>query len=88
MLSECANPDCRKEFDCHQGRFFRFHAVHDENGQPRNTHGVVHFWLCGRCSQTYSLDYVEDCGVTVRHRFEKLHCDSGYIQANPEGRQR
>jgi hypothetical protein len=37
MLSECANPDCRKEFDCHQGRFFRFHAVHDENGQPRNT---------------------------------------------------
>jgi hypothetical protein len=71
MFSECANPECRTEFDCHQGRYFRFHAVHNEEGQLCNTHGVVHFWLCGRCSQTHSLGYVEGCGAIVTLRFEQ-----------------
>ncbi len=87
MISQCANPDCHKDFDWHEGQYFRFQSVHNEEHQPRNTHGVVHFWLCGRCSQTYSLDYLKGRGVIVRHRFEQAMSDRDEVVANSqEGR--
>lgn len=70
MLSHCANSDCHTDFDSRQGRYFRFHATPRQNGQTRNTHGVVHFWLCGRCSQIYSLGYVDGRGSILILRFE------------------
>lgn len=77
MISECANPDCRKEFDCNQGRYFRFHAAHNEDGRPCNTHGVEHFWLCGHCSRAYSLSY-GGSGATVRRLSEEV--PTGHVQ--------
>jgi hypothetical protein len=79
MFSECANPDCRTQFDYHQGRFYRFQKLRLDDGSPDNTHGVVHFWLCGRCAETYSLDYTEGRGVTVRVSFERpVRNDAGH----------
>jgi hypothetical protein len=72
MFSECANPDCRAEFDYRQGRFYRFRSLHLDVEQPDNTHGVVHFWLCGRCSEIYSLDYVEGGGLILRLDYEQV----------------
>lgn len=55
MISECANPDCLASLDYRTGRWFRFHLHHAPDKAPRNTHSVQHFWLCQRCSETYTL---------------------------------
>jgi len=70
MLSTCANPECSMEFDYREGKLFRFHKNHAP-GEPRpNTHCVQHFWLCGRCAATYTLDYCETTGVLLRTKTE------------------
>lgn len=70
MFSKCANPSCQAEFDYRQGRFYRFYRRPLDDGQPANGHSVQHFWLCGRCSETYSLQGVEGRGVLIRLNFE------------------
>jgi hypothetical protein len=72
MFSECANPNCRAAFDYRQGRFYRFHKPHLDDAQLENTHRVVHFWLCGRCAESYSLDYSESTGAVIRVPFEQV----------------
>jgi hypothetical protein len=71
MFSECANPACGAEFDYRQGQFFRFHKRSLDDGQPANTHSIEHFWLCGRCSETYYLQNAGGGGIAIRLRFEK-----------------
>jgi hypothetical protein len=70
MISSCANPACRLAFDYRQGELFRFHKAHRADEQPPNTHSVQHFWLCGNCSQQYTLVYTEERGVLLQDRFE------------------
>jgi hypothetical protein len=70
MFSACANPDCGKAFDYRQGQFFRFHKAHRPEDVPPNTHSVQHFWLCGICSENYTLNYMEDHGVIILPRVE------------------
>jgi hypothetical protein len=65
MFSECANPDCGKAFDYRQGHFFRFHKSHRADVAPPNTHSVEHLWLCGKCSENYTLEDVEGYGVML-----------------------
>lgn len=72
MFSKCANPSCKTEFDYREGRFFRFHKRPLDDGQLANTHSVQHFWLCGRCSATYCLQYAEGRGILVRVQFERV----------------
>lgn len=58
MFSKCANPKCLTGFDYHLGgKFYRFHQSEQAPRLERNTHAVVHFWLCPRCAQTYTLDF-------------------------------
>ncbi len=68
MFSACANPDCKKRFGYHEGRFFRFHKKHLASGEPPNTHCVQHLWLCEKCSEMYALAYEEACGVVITLR--------------------
>ena len=70
MFSLCANPDCQAPFDYQQGRFFRFHKDHPAGERPPNTHSVQHFWLCGTCCGTYTLEYKDECGVLIKGRPE------------------
>jgi hypothetical protein len=70
MFSTCANPECRVSFDYHEGRFFRFHKSHLPGEAPANTHSVQHFWLCGKCSKEFMLEYEETKGVEMLHRLE------------------
>jgi len=67
MFSQCANPVCGLAFDYRQGRLFRFHKNHDAGKPAPNTHSVQHFWLCGTCSQQFTLEYRQDAGVLI-HR--------------------
>ena len=55
MISICANPHCGKAFDYREGRLFRFRQNLKANELP-NAHSVRHFWLCGSCSEEYSLE--------------------------------
>ena len=65
MFSECANPACEKPFDHHEGKFFRFPiSVHDGEPPP-NMHSVRHFWLCGDCSEVFTLSCRGDRGVVL-----------------------
>jgi len=68
MFLACANPDCKKEFDYREGRLFRFHKAHPAGEAPPNTHSVQHFWLCGKCSEEYTLAYEGVRGVLIRYR--------------------
>lgn len=68
MFSKCANPECSTSFDYKEGQFFRFHRSQLDGEQPPNTHSVQHFWLCGLCSQSHTLEYQTDRGVLIRLR--------------------
>ena len=68
MFSTCANPDRKKGFDYREGRLFRFHKAHRASEAPPNTHSVQHFWLCGKCSEEYTLAYEGLRGVVIRYR--------------------
>jgi hypothetical protein len=72
MFSVCANPDCKKTFDYQEGRLFRFHKEHLASGGPSNTHCVQHLWLCGSCSERYTLTYEEARGVVMTVHYMDL----------------
>jgi len=64
MILQCANPACaaplRYLFD---GRLFQFevrshHSDRDSLAStPKLPRRVARFWLCGRCSPTFSLSF-------------------------------
>ena len=67
MFSVCANPECQAPFDYEHGKLFRFHKDATLNDNPPNTHCVQHFWLCSKCSDTYTLDYQSKRGVVLKN---------------------
>jgi hypothetical protein len=60
-------------FDLKQGTFFRFRRVCAINEVPANAHSVQHFWLCGRCAETYTLQYNKEHGVLISLRLMMRH---------------
>ena len=66
MVSQCANPACSTPLShLREGRLFQFEVkaisvpcVDGSDGQSEETmkRTVVHFWLCGPCSHTFSLE--------------------------------
>jgi hypothetical protein len=68
MLDKCANPKCSMPFNFKQGRFFRFRRACAVNEAPANAHSVQHFWLCGRCAETHTLQYRKEHGVGISLR--------------------
>lgn len=76
MVNHCANPHCCKPLHyLREGRIFIF-AVPDtaaamHNGKPAQR--TEHFWLCGGCSEIFSLEQAADLSVNIisrpmRHR--------------------
>jgi len=66
-FSKCANPECTHLFQAGEGRFFRF-LQNIPDGEISNAHGVRHYWLCDRCSESLTLRYREDVGIVVADR--------------------
>ena len=51
MVSQCANPDCRRELRyLRDGKIYAF-AMSTGNGSK----SLEHFWLCGECSKSMTL---------------------------------
>lgn len=65
MLDKCANSECSKPFDHNQGRYLCFRRACAENETPANTHNVQHFWLCGGCAKTYTLQHHKEHGAVI-----------------------
>jgi len=70
---KCANPACPTAFHwTGGGKFFRFHPDPPQPTQADSTteptagiHGVRHYWLCERCSHSFTLAHEEGFGVTL-----------------------
>ena len=71
---KCANPACAAAFHwLAGGRFFRFRpgslelTSKDQTAEAAEAAPMAkHYWLCDRCSQTYTLHYDEERGVLVQ----------------------
>lgn len=63
MISQCMNPDCRKELHyLRNGRVIR--TTHRHGAQV----AVEHFWLCGECHTAYDFIFAKDGHVSLVRR--------------------
>ena len=63
MISQCMNPDCRKELHyLRNGRVIR--TTRRIGAQVE----VEHFWLCGECHLDYDFLFANDGRVSLIHR--------------------
>jgi hypothetical protein len=72
MYLTCANPNCNCEYDYGRGRLFRFHQPALPEQKPANSHGVKHYWLCGRCNEKFTIEFHKGLGVLLMERLEEL----------------
>jgi hypothetical protein len=66
MISQCMNPQCRKELHyLRNGRVIRTTRRIGPQIQ------VEHFWLCGQCHLDYDFHFAQDGRVSLapRHKF-------------------
>ena len=73
MLSKCANPECRTQFQyLREGKLYQIETDGAETSQPagpqlisgkKRVHRVEYFWLCGPCSEILTLGYQSGKGV-------------------------
>jgi hypothetical protein len=64
MVSQCANPDCRRELHyLRDGQIYQF-VLSAKTGSKR----LEHFWLCGECSKTMILICVNQSEVKTVSR--------------------
>jgi hypothetical protein len=70
MVSQCANPDCRRELRyLRDGKIYAF-ATSSGNGSK----SLEHFWLFGECSKSMTLTCLKQSEVkTVRRRQVTSH---------------
>jgi hypothetical protein len=69
MVSHCANPKCAKPLHyLREGRIFVFDMPSgDADGNGKRSRRMVHYWLCGICSQSMAMEQATD-GVRVVSR--------------------
>jgi hypothetical protein len=76
MVNHCANPECSKPLHyLREGRIFVF-DVPDPLAPPKAgkiVHRMEHFWLCGNCSEAFTLAQGTERNVHImpkplRHR--------------------
>src|SRR6202522_648519 len=63
MISQCMNPECRKEL--HYLRSGRVIRTTRRNGAQVQ---VEHFWLCGECHLDYDFLFAKDGHVSLARR--------------------
>jgi hypothetical protein len=70
MVNHCANPHCCKPLHyLREGRIYVFEV----GGAPgldgeRSARRLEHFWLCGSCSESFSLEHSVELGIRIAPR--------------------
>lgn len=70
MVNHCANPHCCKPLHyLREGRIYVF-EVGGSSGleSDRKTRRMEHFWLCGSCSESFSLEHSIELGIRIAPR--------------------
>jgi hypothetical protein len=70
MISQCMNPECRKEL-----HYLRSGRVVRTTHRIGTKITVEHFWLCGDCLLTYNFFFATDGGVSVTPRPKFVEVD-------------
>ncbi len=66
MLNQCANTSCGKPLHyLREGRIFVFDMPDPAAAAGERTRRLQHFWLCGRCSETLSMELSSDKEIRV-----------------------
>lgn len=71
MLSKCANPSCSTPFVyLRDGKIFTRNHITDTSSRTAaqavtSVSRVEHFWLCGRCSEDFTLVHDPVLGVQL-----------------------
>lgn len=69
MLSKCASPECPNTLHyLREGKLFKVESDSEialVAGQKKPARKVEHFWLCGPCSERYTLINDKDSGVQI-----------------------
>jgi hypothetical protein len=83
MVTNCANPACSVPLRyLRDGRLFQFEVR--SRLQPRKlSRQVAHFWLCGRCSSTFTLTFDPTTGVQLVPLVPLHSAASSRIPARP-----
>lgn len=66
MVNNCANPKCAKPLHyLREGRVFVFDAaLKTPPSDTKRAHRLEHYWLCGACSQTLTLEQTRE-GIRI-----------------------
>jgi hypothetical protein len=73
LRPKCANPSCAASFEwLAGGKLFRFPRDDNEHtstigndASANDSRPMGHFWLCERCSNIYTLNFVTGRGVVI-----------------------
>ena len=75
MVSNCANPNCGVPLRyLRDGRLFQFEVRALSSGKSESSESppkkrplrqVWHYWLCGSCSSTMTLQFDQLCGLKI-----------------------
>lgn len=73
LRPKCANHSCAASFEwLAGGKLFRFPREHNEHAstnrndaRANDSRPIGHFWLCERCSNIYTLNFVIGRGVVI-----------------------
>jgi hypothetical protein len=75
MVQKCSNPECEAAYHyASRGQLFSFEIRHPAAPcrdvptaicEKHPSHATIHFWLCDTCSQTLSLRFSMNDGLSV-----------------------
>ena len=69
MLSKCANPECSTTLHyLREGKVFKMERdarLQGDESLRKQPKSVEHFWLCGPCSESWTLIYDREFGIRV-----------------------
>jgi hypothetical protein len=70
MVDNCANPKCNKPLHyLRDGRVFTFNVPSAAVGSTgQRLQHVEHYWLCGDCADSLTLERVPEAGIKVLPR--------------------
>jgi hypothetical protein len=69
MLSKCASPDCTTTLHyLREGKVFMVESESElqlVSGRKKPVRKVEHFWLCGPCSERFTLIKDQEAGIRI-----------------------